>query len=247
MTEGSDHWRAEFLTALEAEPQPSLLRTAMCLSRLLQRGDTWDRFEAELSELEAEAKERVAAAPPDAASGAEAIMQLLVERGFEGNTDDYEAVHNSFMDRVLQCRRGLPISLSVLAIHLGEVTEVPIDGIGFPGHFIVGVELDSKTPTIFDPFNEGRRLSFVDLASLYEAATRKRMTSHAPMLRDALEPAPTRAIISRLLQNLQRHYSVRGSADRAAEVVGLLAVLHPEVTKLRHLQGKLHRRLGELN
>lgn len=247
MTEGTDHWRAELLTALETEPQPPLLRTAMCLSRLLQRGDTWDRFDAELGELEAAAKVRVDAALPDDAAAAEAIMELLDERGFEGNTDDYEAVHNSFMDRVLQCRRGLPISLSVLAIHLGQVTGVQIDGIGFPGHFIVGVGLHTKTPTIFDPFNDGRRLSFVDLAALYEAATRKRMTSHAPMLRDALEPSPPRAIISRLLQNLQRHYSLRGSADRAAEVVGLLAVLHPEVTKLRHLQGKLHRRLGELN
>ena len=54
-------------------------------------------------------------------------------------------------------------------------------------------------------------------------------------------------MLSRILRNLQRQYGARGSHDRAAEVVGLLSVLHPEQDTLRTLQGQLHRRLATLN
>jgi regulator of sirC expression with transglutaminase-like and TPR domain len=169
------------------------------------------------------------------------------EQGFAGNVDDYDRVENSFVDRVLQDRLGIPISLGVLAIHLGQAVGVPIEGVGFPGHFIVGVGLHTRTPSVFDPFNGGVRLSFEDLAALYRATTGKRMTSHAPLLRRALEPTRPRAILSRMLRNLQRLYTSRGAHDRVAEVVGLLSVLHPEIDKLRTLHGELHRRLATLN
>jgi hypothetical protein len=50
-----------------------------------------------------------------------------------------------------------------------------------------------------------------------------------------------------MLRNLQHHYALRGSHDRMAEVLGLLAILHPELEKLRTLQGHVQRRLASLN
>ena len=241
--------RDELVTIVEAAgDSPPLMAAALAVSRALQGGELWPGTEETLAELENAALERATAAsqsdPVDAVQG---VIDLLVEEGFAGDVDTYEDPANSFLDRVLQRRRGLPISLSVLGIHLAQCTGLDLRGIGFPGHFIVGTGLDSKMPTVFDLFNGGRRLSFSDLAALYRAGTGRRIMSNAPLLRDSLQPASTRSILLRILRNLQHHYARRGAHDRVAEVVGLLSVLHPDATKLRDLEGRLNRRLETLN
>ena len=249
MTEPNDPSIDDFLRLVAPDDgDPPLMDSALALSRLLQRDDMWSGSAALLQELELSAIERCSMLPDDDHDArAEAILMVLRDYGFEGDIEDYENVRNSFIDRVLETRRGLPISLSLLTLHLAEVAAVDLRGIGFPGHFIVGANIEGPTPTIFDPFNEGRRLSFGDLAELYRASTGRQMTAAAPMLRDALRPVSNRELLSRMLRNLQRHYAARGSHDRVAEVVGLLAALHPEMEKLRDLQGKLTRRLESLN
>ncbi len=242
--------RDAFVRTALADPfEGQLLRAAEALSDVLQRGQTWDGYEERLAELETLAISRTAEllATGDREGAARALMTMLREQGFEGNRDHYEAVENSFIDRVLQTGRGLPITLSVVAIHLAELAGVNLRGIGFPGHFIVGADLDSPTPSIFDPFEGGTVLSFHDLAELYHHATGRHLTAHAPMLRDALKPTGTRAILIRMGNNLHHHYARRGSHDRVAEVVGLLAALHPQGDRLRKLAGKLSRRVETLN
>lgn len=233
---------------VEKDSDPPLLETVLALSRYLQGGDTWEGAEEFLDDLEHETLTRCAELPvADTHGRAAAIMTVLRDHGFEGNDEDYEDVHNSFIDRVLETRRGLPITLGVLTLHLAEVTNVDMAGIGFPGHFLVGAGLDTRTPSIFDPFNEGRQLGFPDLAALYRAATGRQMTSSAPLLREALRPLEGRDVISRMLRNLQHHYTLRGSHDRVADVVELLVTLHPEMDKLREVRRRLHRRLETLN
>lgn len=226
--------------------EPPLFEAAFTLGQLLQRGDVWPDAPARLLELEALAIARCEPRPTDDAR-AEAVIELLRDEGFTGNTEQYEDVANSFMDRVLEHRRGLPITLCVLAIHLARTAGVEMVGIPFPAHFLVGVDLQGPSPAVFDPFREGQRLTLSELAGLYRTATGKAMTSTAPLLRQLLQPAPPRAILSRMLRNLQRHYAQKGAHDRVVEVVGLLALLHPEVEGLRALQGKLSHRLLELN
>ncbi len=244
-----ERWRREFLDlVLEGGDEPPLMSSMLALARLLQRGETWRGVEATLRTLEEAVVERCAAPSERGHEDAAAeLMSLLADHGFTGNTEQYEDVANSLMDRVLERRRGLPITLSILALHLADNAGIELAGVAFPGHFVVGTGLSSRSPVIFDPFNGGRRLDFSDLAALYRAATGKPMTSQAPLLRECLQPASPRAILSRVLRNLQSHYTLRGSHDRAAEVVGLLSVLHPELVQLRDLHGRLHRRLEELN
>jgi regulator of sirC expression with transglutaminase-like and TPR domain len=226
--------------------EPPLFEAAFALGQLLQQGDVWPMARARLAELEALAIAACEAMSNDEPK-VEAVLALLRDEGFHGNTTDYEDVENSFMDRVLEHRHGLPITLGVLAMHLAHTVGCKLEGIPFPGHFLVGVDLQGEKPRVFDPFHDGRSLSLSDLAELYRTATGNAMTSAAPLLRQSLQPAPTRAILSRMLRNLQRHYAQRGAHDRVVEVVGLLSLLHPEVEGLRTLQGKLHHRLLELN
>lgn len=73
----------------------------------------------------------------------QAINQLLFhELGFKGNTQDYYDPNNSFLHQVLDRRTGIPISLSVLYLLVGQRLNIPIVGIGLPGHFIVGLQTE---------------------------------------------------------------------------------------------------------
>lgn len=246
----SDAARETFLrVALAPSSEGQLLRALEAQSHYLQRGNTWDGYEERLADLETLALFRTKDALDrgDHHEAAAELMALMRESGFEGNRESYEDVRNSFIDRVLETGRGIPITLSAVAIHLAEVAGVNLGGIGFPGHFLVGVDLDGPAPTIFDPFGGGQVLSFSELAALYTRATGRHLTAHAPMLRDALVPAPTRSILVRVSNNLRHHYLRRGSQDRAADVVSLLARLRPRELELRKLATAMGRRVETLN
>ena len=130
MSEVIERWRDEFLRlALRGGDEPPLMASALALSRLLQRGDLWEAYEHRLAELESAARVRChGTASEDWGDAAGALFDLLDEEGFVGNVEDYDAVENSFIDRVLEDRMGIPISLSLLAIHLGETVGIPARG-----------------------------------------------------------------------------------------------------------------------
>jgi regulator of sirC expression with transglutaminase-like and TPR domain len=221
-------WRDDFLRGVETT-NGSLLESAMALSRYLQRGDVWNGSVELLTELEGAVLDRCAFHPLDDMDGrASEIMGVLCDYGFRGNAESYEDVANSFIDRVMQSRKGLPIALGVLSLHLADVAGIDLCGLGFPGHFLVGSGLRTSTPSIFDPFNDGRRLGFADLDALHVAATGVRMTSSFGRLRDVFRPLRRREILSRMLCNLQHHYASHGARERVADVADLLVCVQPD-------------------
>ena len=80
---------------------------------------------------------------------------LFDEEGFQGNTDDYYNVNNSYLPVVLQSKQGLPITLSLLYKAVAERLGLKVWGIGLPGHFICGLNADGSQMLI-DPFSGGR-------------------------------------------------------------------------------------------
>ena len=83
------------------------------------------------------------------------ISQLFQEMGFHGSTLDYSHPSNSYMNEVMDDREGLPITLSVLFIELANRLDLPVSGLGLPGHFIAvyseKIGSDSKE-ILIDPF-----------------------------------------------------------------------------------------------
>ncbi len=131
---------------------------------------------------------------PDPAAVA---RHLFVEEGFRGNTTDYRDPANSFLDVALERRVGIPITLSVVMIEIGRRRGVPLDGVGMPGHFLVG----STDGALFDPFDGGRRID-VDGARRIFAALR----GDVPFLDEYLAPVGPRSIAARVLANLLQSY-----------------------------------------
>jgi regulator of sirC expression with transglutaminase-like and TPR domain len=126
--------------------------------------------------------------------------------GLRGDTDDYKHPRNSLLNLVLDRRRGIPITLSVVVMEVGRRLGLDLAGVGMPGHFLVR---DRDDPDAFiDPFHQ---------AQLDREGAEKLFTViHGP---DAkfderfLDPVGPRAIMARIVTNLQRSYVGRG--DRA--------------------------------
>jgi len=155
------------------------------------------------------------------------LAHLFGTEDFRGNDADYYDPDNSMLDRVLDRRRGIPISLSVVLIEVGRRLGVPFTGIGAPGHFIVRHE---DSGVYLDPFNGGRVLDPTERARLYGAAP--------------LEPSDSIAIVSRMLANLKAIYAQRADADSLRWVIRLRVLLPgapaSEQTELKRLLAHLN-------
>jgi regulator of sirC expression with transglutaminase-like and TPR domain len=140
-------------------------------------------------------------------SPAALAQALFVTDGFAGNTDDYTDPRNSLLDDVIDRRLGIPITLSILMTEIGRRIGLGLHGVGMPGHFLVGVDDD---PEMFiDPFNAGRVLDVDGCAAIFAGVA----GADARFLRAYLAPTGPRAILLRVLNNLQRAYLERGSPD----------------------------------
>jgi regulator of sirC expression with transglutaminase-like and TPR domain len=122
---------------------------------------------------------------------------LFDDLGFRGNGRDYGDPENSFLDAVVERRLGIPITLSVLMMELGRRLGVPIHGVGMPGHFLV---MDGTRDGVWcDPFHGG---------ALYDSEGCRRMFARVHgnargFSRALLVPTDSRAIVSRMLANLE--------------------------------------------
>jgi len=124
---------------------------------------------------------------------------LFTEQGFKGNTKNYYELENSYLNRVIDRRTGIPISLSVVYLLVGKRLGLPVHGIGMPGHFLVKYEAE-KYKIFIDCFNGG--------ALLTEKNCARFLTEAGYGFEDRfLQSSPTRAILTRMIKNLAAIYS----------------------------------------
>ena len=122
---------------------------------------------------------------------------LFDESGFHGSRSDYYNRANSSMNRVLEDREGIPITLSVLVLELGRKLAIEkLEGMPFPGHFMVRLTDASSEPIYIDVFDGGK---VYQKSELYDLIARH---SEVPLLNEHFNPATKSDIIVRMLKNL---------------------------------------------
>ena len=171
----------------------------------------------------------------------ESLNEALFEaEGFQGNSTDYQNPENSFLDAVLESRRGIPITLSIVYLEIAQRLGFRSAGVGFPGHFLVKVYADNE-PIIVDPFF-GRILGDEDcrrrLADVAGSGTLLEPTM--------LEATPRKEILQRVLRNLKAVYIGQNNFEAAlacSERIILLA--GDDLGELRD-RGLLHRELKRI-
>jgi regulator of sirC expression with transglutaminase-like and TPR domain len=163
--------------------------------------------DAGLAPLDGLAHDVEAAGARDAPSIAAALFGgRAVGPAFVGNRDDYGDPRNSYLDEVLRRRVGIPITLSVVMIEVGRRLGVELEGVGMPGHFLVGTGEGSYV----DPFNGGLLLDVEGARALHE-----QLRPGTPFDARFLEPVDAHAIIARMLANLVNTLVARAPTEAA--------------------------------
>jgi regulator of sirC expression with transglutaminase-like and TPR domain len=164
---------------------------------------------------------------------------LYAEARFRGPTAaEYHDSDNSLLDRVVERRIGLPISLAIVALEVGWRVGLSLHGVGLPGHFLVGA-LDG---TLIDPTN-GQRLTPDDCQALLRRALGDRILFHSSMLR----PSGRREILARVLRNLRTVSLAERDWPAALGIVDLLAVVEPVNPDHGRDRGVLLGRMGRFS
>lgn len=142
---------------------------------------------------------------------------MFEELGLTGDRVTYDDPANSFIDSVLDRSRGIPISLSVLLVEVGRRSQIRLEPVGMPAHFVV--RDPARPDALIDAFDGGRRLDWDRCARIVRQATGSELTP--AML--ATTGAP--AILARMLANLDRSFEVRDDRASLARVTGLRRML----------------------
>ena len=164
--------------------------------------------------------------------------------GFGGNVNDYYDPDNSFMQVLLRTRRGIPISLAVLWMELAQGLGLSVRGVGFPGHFMVKVNLPMGQAVI-DPVS-GRSLGREELAEKLDPFRRRTglVDEFEVPLGLYLQAALPREIIARMLRNLKEIYRTQEDWGRMLAVQERLVVLLPDAWSEVRDRGLAHAELG---
>lgn len=150
---------------------------------------------------------------------------LFDELGYSGNHDEYYDPRNSYLNEVFERRLGNPISLALVQMDVARRLGVPLDGVSFPGHFLVRLPVDDGV-LVMDPFNRGRPL---DVDELRQRA-QPHLGGNTPdddVLSQILHPASHRAILMRMLRNLHGVYKDCADWERATRCADRLLRLSP--------------------
>ena len=175
---------------------------------------------------------------------------LFADLGFSGNADDYYDPRNSYLNEVIDRRRGIPITLSVLYLEIGRRIELPLEGVSFPGHFLVRLPLRGGT-LVLDPFSGGAPQSADELRERLQRVIPRALGVGEPggvpvadlPLEQFLEPASNRQILARLLRNLKGVYRERDKPERLLEVLNRMILVAPEAAGERRDRGYVYHRL----
>ena len=169
----------------------------------------------------------------------ELIHTLFEREGLRGNKESYNDPRNSFINDVLDRRLGIPLTLGIILLEVGWRLDLPLEGVSFPGHFLVRYR-GAAEHLLIDPF-DGGRIRFENQAQ--EVLDQE----YGGVVR--MQPAFLRAaskldMIRRMLVNLKGLYLNVQDDERALSVVERLMLVHPASPGERRDRGMLLLKLG---
>lgn len=151
---------------------------------------------------------------------------LFDEKGFHGNEKSYYEPENSYINKVLDRQTGIPISLSAIYLFLAGRLNLPVCGVGFPGHFLLKYRSNSR-PFFIDAFNSGQIISQQEC----EHFLRKRGYAFHPYY---LNTSESRDILARMIKNLVLIYLQKNQQNKINTLVKIFSefVMNERETKI---------------
>jgi regulator of sirC expression with transglutaminase-like and TPR domain len=201
------------------------------------------RYRDHLAEIAVSAASRITDNnAPDLTGRAHALSAAIGgEAGYCGDTETYNDPGNANLMHVMDRRKGLPVTLSIIYLDVARRLDWSATGLNFPGHFLIRVERDALR-VILDPFNAGTVCDVVTLRALL-----KRMTGmDAELTPDHYEAIGNRETLIRLLNNIKLRAEAAGDVEVVAEAVERMRLIAPDRLALSREAGLCHARAGHL-
>lgn len=222
-----------------SKPSVDLVRAGLLFAREIAYPHlSVDSYVAQLDELASQAQDVVSASEMRPIALAHFLFKELQ---FRGNVADYGDPRNSYLNEVLERKLGIPITLSAIYLALARRLDVDAYGINLPGHFVVGAR-EGAEELLLDPFHEGARLTLEDCQEL----VRKTIGYEGALQKQWLRPAPTRVVLTRMLNNLRFVYAQRELWSLAVDVIDHLRQVQPDSPDHLRDLGLIHYQKGEL-
>lgn len=202
---------------LAAERIPDLEAGAFLLSAFVRPGADPAVYRRWLDRVAAAAADDIAEDAPVSEAARRLAAHLFQSMGFAGNEANYYDPDNSCLTRVIDTRRGIPVSLSVLYLLVAKRLRLPVHGVGTPGHFLLGFR-EGGEARYLDAFRQGK---------LMDAHEVKRMLvrNGYEFRPEYLRPAGPREVLARMMRNLLSIYQKTGAAERAERLSALVEIV----------------------
>lgn len=205
-----------------ADAEIDLFHAALLIAKLDNPDLDVAASRRELDRLAADVARAVPATADEAVKLATLNRVLFDELGFHGSRGDYYNRSNSYVNEVLDDREGIPITLAILYMNLARRLGLRVEGVGFPGHFLVRYEPAAGEPRWLDVFERAAELTREDLAA------RRRDEAGTEMTADDLAVATPKAILARMVNNLLGIAFREGDQHDVLRYLDAILVINPD-------------------
>ena len=206
-----------------------LLETAFLLAELQHKGISADRYHNHVKTMVTAVTDRFknlinAGADDDGLTRIAALKHVIADaNSYTGDNETYDDIQNADLFRVIDRRKGLPISLSILTIEIARAQGWHIDGINFPGHFLTRLTHKNQQ-IIFDPFSNFKIMQAHDLRTL----AKQIMGERAELSATYYDVAPARLILLRLQNNIKARQIEAEDYEAALDTVMTMRAFAPD-------------------
>jgi regulator of sirC expression with transglutaminase-like and TPR domain len=237
-------WAEAKLRAIGAtsEERLDLGEAALALASLERRQVGLERYREHLARLAEDVGACAGAGASSLSARVAALNEtILGKHGYRGDADTYDDLQNANLMRVIDRRRGLPVTLGILYIHAARAQGWDMVGLSFPGHFLVRLEA-ADGRAIVDPFNGGKLPDAGALRELLRATA----GAEAELAPEHYAPVPDRAVLLRLQNNIKLRLIGADRIANAVRVIETMLLFAPDQPELWREAGLLHAHLGNL-
>ena len=171
----------------------------------------------------------------------ERLGEVIAEAyGYRGDNETYDDLQNADVARVLERRKGLPVALSILYLHIARGQGWEAEGLAFPGHFLIRVEIDGARH-VLDPFNEGQVIEPPALRALLQRV----LGPNAVLSPDHFDAVPDRDVLLRLENNVRLRLAKREDWPASALSLDRMLAIAPDRPELLFEAGQINARLDK--
>jgi serine protease Do len=215
-----------------------LLRGALLLAKMDERDLDVEAYVNQLDKMTGEIKSALPHDPDERTRLVALNAYLFQQNGYHGSRFEYYHRANSYLNRVIDDREGIPVTLSVLYMEMGRKLGLKIDGVGLPGHFVVRHVSSDGSDQLVDVFEGGKFISHEDAEAIVLRYVGR------PLQDEDFQPTPPKEILRRMVRNLGALAERDRDSEALLRYVDAMIGLFPQEGGLRHDRGVLRAMTG---